>query len=50
MKYQTMSDMRPGLLAGKSKKCVYCNRSFKVSDHIVQQRASGDFGAGFRPA
>jgi len=31
MKYQTT-----GLLAGKSKCCVYCNRSFQVKDHLVR--------------
>jgi len=30
---------KPGLV-GKSRKCVYCGRSFKVSTHIVSSKGA----------
>ncbi|MEE9525285.1 MAG: hypothetical protein V3V78_01615 [Candidatus Woesearchaeota archaeon] len=33
MKYQVMK----GLVAGKSKRCVYCGRSFQVKENIVKK-------------
>jgi hypothetical protein len=33
MKYQVMK----GLVVGKSKRCVYCGKSFRVKENIVKQ-------------
>tara|TARA_Y100000310_G_scaffold164768_1_gene164532 strand:+ start:1280 stop:1390 length:111 start_codon:yes stop_codon:yes gene_type:complete len=33
MKYQS----REGYVVGKSKRCVYCGKSFKVVDRIVEK-------------
>jgi len=33
MKYQSMD----GNIIGKSKRCVYCGRSFKIRDNIIKK-------------